>query len=228
MTEFKDTENSLLDISLKEANQYANKGYEISSSRIKLLEETIATISLKIKKDIDQLNNNNIKNSGIVNSLGTQLNTIIQNFQKVPQKLEMDLNKLSKTNFSITLFGRTMAGKSTMMEILTHGNGDSIGKGAQRTTRDIRTYTYKNMTVTDVPGIAAFEGEDDEIIAFNEAKKSDLILFLLTDDAPQASEAECLSKIISLGKPVICIINSKVNIDKNTSFKLFTRDIEKK
>ena len=84
------------------------------------------------------------------------------------------------------------------------------------------------MTVTDVPGIAAFEGEDDEIIAFNEAKKSDLILFLLTDDAPQASEAECLSKIISLGKPVICIINSKVNIDKNTSFKLFTRDIEKK
>ena len=84
------------------------------------------------------------------------------------------------------------------------------------------------MTVTDVPGIAAFEGEEDETVAFEAAKKSDLILFLLTDDAPQASEAECLNKILRLGKPVICIINAKVNIDVGTSFKMFSRDIEKK
>ena len=50
--------------------------------------------------------------------------------------IEEKKQKLS--NFSITLFGRTMAGKSTLMEILTNGDGKSIGLGAQRTTRDIR------------------------------------------------------------------------------------------
>lgn len=49
-------------------------------------------------------------------------------------------NNLSK--FSITLFGRTMAGKSTLMEILTEGDGKSIGTGAQRTIRDVRKYTW--------------------------------------------------------------------------------------
>lgn len=78
------------------------------------------------------------------------------------------------------------------MEILIHGNGDSIGKGAQRTTLDVREYKYRGMTVTDVPGIAAFGGEDDTQTAFEAAKKADMVLFLITDDAPQPSEAECL------------------------------------
>lgn len=87
------------------------------------------------------------------------------------------------SKFSITLFGRTMAGKSTLMEILTEGNGETIGKGAQRTTRDVRKYTWNELEITDVPGIGAFEGEDDEQLAFEAAKTADLILFLITDDA---------------------------------------------
>lgn len=84
------------------------------------------------------------------------------------------------------------------------------------------------MEITDVPGIAAFEGAEDEEIAFEAAQKSDLILFLITDDAPQASEAECLSRLIELGKPVICIVNVKANISRDVNFKLFVRDIRKK
>ena len=60
--------------------------------------------------------------------------------------LERDLEK-----FSITLFGRTMAGKSTLMEVLTEGDGSAIGMGAQRTTRDIRSYEWNGLAVTDVP-----------------------------------------------------------------------------
>ena len=37
------------------------------------------------------------------------------------------------------------------------------------------------MEITDVPGIGAFEGEDDENIAFEAAKTADLILFLISD-----------------------------------------------
>ena len=36
----------------------------------------------------------------------------------MPRQLNIDLKALSKSSFSITLFGRTMAGKSTLMNIL--------------------------------------------------------------------------------------------------------------
>ena len=217
-----------LEKSLSESKTYAKKGYKLSKDAVKLLRNTINSVSSKLEDNIFSLENSNINDKDLVNSLQGQLTSIKNNFELIPQKLDVDLNGLSKIDFSITLFGRTMAGKSTMMEILTHGSGQSIGKGAQRTTRDVRTYKYRNMSVTDVPGIAAFEGIDDETVAFEAAKRSDLILFLLTDDAPQASEAECLNKILRLGKPVVCIINAKVNIDANTKFKMFIRDIEKK
>lgn len=84
-------------------------------------------------------------------------------------------------HFTITVYGKTMAGKSTLMEVLTHGNGESIGKGSQRTTRDVREYVWKEtgLKVVDVPGIAAAKegGEEDEKIAFEAAKYADLILF---------------------------------------------------
>jgi len=121
-----------------------------------------------------------------------------------------------------------MAGKSTLMEILTEGNGETIGKGAQRTTRDVRQYTWNGLEITDVPGIGAFDGEEDEQIAFETAKTADLILFLITDDAPQASEADCFSRIINLGKPVICIMNVKASVSEEKNIKLVKRDLQKK
>ncbi len=44
------------------------------------------------------------------------------------------------------------------MEFLRHGDGSSVGKGAPRTTRDVRTYPWHGLDITDVPGI--LEGED--------------------------------------------------------------------
>lgn len=136
-------------------------------------------------------------------------------------------------NFTITVFGKTTVGKSTLMEVLTNGNGKSIGKGAQRTTRDIRHYIWKETGIkfTDVPGIGAAErgGNNDTEKAFFEAKYADLILFLITDDAPQEDEAKALAMIKDLGKPVICILNVKsCGIGKKFSFKLRLKKVKEK
>lgn len=213
---------------LSESKQYAKRGYRLADDAVSLLERTVDSVSMRLQENIDALEQSNINERNITKGLSIQLASIKQNFEEMPHQLNMDLKAISKSLFSITLFGRTMAGKSTLMEILTHGNGMSIGKGAQRTTRDVRTYSYNGMRITDVPGIAAFEGQEDEDVAFEAAKKSDLILFLITDDAPQASEAECLNKILRLGKPVICLVNVKANIDSGTNLKMFARDIQKK
>jgi GTP-binding protein EngB required for normal cell division len=213
---------------LLECKAYAKRGHKLADDAVSLLGRVVNKVSQKLQGEIDNLQKSNFNDNATSRSLVSQLSSIRSNFGILPQKLVDDIKALSEASFSITLFGRTMAGKSTLMEILTHGKGESIGKGAQRTTRDVRTYTYKDLKITDVPGIAAFDGEDDENIAFEAAKKCDLILFLITDDAPQACEAECLNRILELGKPVICLINIKADVNSAANIKMFKRDVQKK
>lgn len=213
---------------LENCKDFAKRGYKLANDALILLKSEVDKASKKLQTEIQKIKKSNYRDNEMINGLESQLSLIHSNFKELPNQLTEDINALSKNSFSITLFGRTMAGKSTLMEILTHGEGRSIGKGAQRTTKDVRTYTYKSLNVTDVPGIAAFDGTDDEEIAFNAAKKGDLILFLITDDAPQACEAECLNRILELGKPVICLINIKAELNSNSNMKMFKKDIDKK
>lgn len=221
---------SRLESALKESRRYGRDGNLEAEKSIKLLRNVIKKSVEELDKDISKLEKSNYKNNDVSKNLEEQLNKIKREFELIPDKLQKDIFSLSENVFSITLFGRTMVGKSTLMEILTHGDGKSIGKGSQRTTRDIREYRYKDtgMKITDVPGIAAFEGKVDEETAYKAAEKSDLVLFLISDDAPQDAEAKCLKKIIELGKPVICLMNVRANLDINTNMSLFKRDIRSK
>ena len=222
-------ENSLKRV-LYECKASARTGFKIASTQEKHLSRTLATAQEKVQSTIVDFNSSPCYAPEAAESLEGQLVEIRNEFNRLTFAFKEDLQNLRNnlSVFSITLFGRTMAGKSTLMEILTEGDGASIGKGAQRTTRDIRTYTWNGLEITDVPGIGAFEGEDDEQIAFEAAKGADLILFLLTDDAPQAAEAECFSKIVSLGKPILCIMNVKVSIPADLSLKIALREINSK
>ena len=140
---------------------------------------------------------------------------------------EIGDNRERLGTFNITLFGRTMTGKSTLKEILTEGDGSSIGKGQQRTTRDVREYEWHGMKIIDVPGVAAFGGEEDENTAFEEARKADLILFLISDDAPQEAEAEHLAGLRTLGVPVLGICNVKAALNTRIQIRRFLRDQER-
>lgn len=214
---------------LKKHKPYAQKGYANATSAISMLESIVATAYEELTSEIAHLEYSNIREDSVYKTLTAQLAKIRSDYAILPAKLREDVDQLSKSTFTVTVFGRTMAGKSTMMEVLTHGDGSSIGHGAQRTTSNVRRYKYKNLQMVDVPGVAAFEGKDDEDVAFNEAKKADLIFFILKDEDVQPSVAECLSRIISLGKPVVCLVNIKAGIENSeTKMKTFKRDLEKK
>jgi tRNA U34 5-carboxymethylaminomethyl modifying GTPase MnmE/TrmE len=215
-------DNNSLDIVLKECEEYAKIGYKIASDKQAELNKVLNSAAKKIDSALSDFEKSPCYFSGATDLLSQQLIGIRTSFDSLSTSFQNDLRLLSKnmSKFSITLFGRTMAGKSTLMEILTQGDGQSIGKGAQRTTRDVRKYTWKNMEITDVPGIGAFEGEEDEQIAFEAAKTADLILFLLSDDGPQAKDAECFAKIFTLGKPVVCVMNVKASVSESKSMKM--------
>lgn len=214
---------------LEDCRQSAKRGQKIASAEKELLDKALTSAEDKISRTVIEFRQSPCETAGMTELLEGQLENIRGAMNDLKISFDENLALLAENmgSFSITLFGRTMAGKSTLMEVLTEGDGMSIGKGAQRTTRDIRRYEWNGLSVTDVPGIGAFEGEEDTRLAFDAAKTADLILFLLTDDAPQAIEADCFRQVVELGKPVIVIMNVKVSVEGGKSLKLAERDMRR-
>ena len=168
---------------LLECRQYAKDGLEIAQKSFHELENVLNTEKEELRSiERKQDSIKRIKNDRQVR----QQIRDIEDFERTLTQVADNLNELKQRmeDFSIVLYGRTMAGKSTLMEILTHGNGDSIGKGAQRTTLDVRPYEWNGLKVFDVPGTCSFGGTTDDKTAFEAAKSADMAIFLLTDDAP--------------------------------------------
>lgn len=214
-----------LEFALRECRKAAHRGYKIAKENLRESAKAIGEVSKSLSQCLKSLEDGSVRTPGIVDQLKAQLSGVVNELEQLQRTSDSALEERRKRldSFSVTLFGRTMAGKSTLMEILTRGDGQSIGTGAQRTTRDVRGYSWNGLEVTDVPGVAAFEGAEDEELAFKAASQADLVLFLITDDAPQPAEAECLARVRRLGKPVLGICNVKVAIDDDDDLLLFLR-----
>jgi hypothetical protein len=215
-----------LESALVKCRKAAHRGYEIAKENLCELEKVINEVSNSLSESLKTLGDSSARTPDIVEQLKAQLTCAVSELIQLQKTLNIELEERRKhlDSFSITLFGRTGAGKSTLMEILTGGDGRSIGTGAQRTTRDVRAYSWNGLEITDVPGVAAFEGEEDEELAFKAAAEADLVVFLITDDAPQPIEAECLARVRRLGKPVLGICNVKVAVDDDDDLVLFLRN----
>lgn len=125
--------------------------------------------------------------------------------------------------FTVTLFGRTMSGKSTIREALTHGDGGTIGKGNQRTTRDIREYEWNDLRLIDTPGIGAYEGKADSEIAKSVIDESDVLLFLVSSDSIQESSFHAMQALRDQNKPIIFVLNVKYDLKKPVYLRRFLR-----
>lgn len=203
--------NSDIEKALHECQAYAQKGYDIASNTWNIIHQALLAEERKVKKvDKQQGRISRLADEELIKKKKQGL----ASFMEMDKELKQDLSYLQKQQkeFSVLVFGRTMVGKSTLMEIMTHGSGASIGNGSQRTTLDVRDYHWQGMKITDVPGIASFDGREDDRLALEAAKAADLILFLISDDGVQQEEAKNLAELRRLGKPVLGIINVKLGI----------------
>ena len=115
--------------------------------------------------------------------------------------------------FTVVLFGRTMAGKSSLREAITGGDGATIGKGTQRTTRDVREYEWAGLRLVDTPGIGAFEGDEDRDKALALVREADFLLFLVSSDGIQEETFQGLAHVHDQRKPFAVALNWKANVD---------------
>ena len=218
--------NSPIEQELAKCRESAEEGWQLASANYNEIKSTIVEASQQLNDaNAAQVQFARIKSSELVDKQKAELRKLSDSVAKIQADIKA-LRERSK-DFSIVVYGRTMAGKSTLMEILTHGNGQSIGKGASRTTLDVRDYFWNGLKITDVPGISAFGGAQDERLALEAAKAADLILFLLTDDAPQADEAEKLAQLKKFGKPILGVINVKMSFNMARR-ALALRNLQKK
>ena len=211
---FKKVAPNSLEAALK-ACQVANKqGYSEALVYLDELHDSISQATEIISDCIDGMKRFHINDASLINNIQTQLQTVQTEFENSYYDTQRNLNIKRKMSdkFNITLFGKTKAGKSTLMEILTHGDGSHMGKGGQRTTRDVRSYEWKGMSVTDIPGIDAYGGQEDDAKAEEAAIYADLILFMITAGQPEGTEADWMVKLKKMDKPILCICNYKQSL----------------
>lgn len=139
-------------------------------------------------------------------------------------KAALRAKSASLSRFTVTLFGRTMAGKSTIREALTRGDGATIGKGAQRTTRDIREYTWNSLRIIDTPGIGAYEGVEDRDLALSVIDETDVVLFLASSDGLQEESFKGMQALRQQNKRMVFVLNVKRDLEKAVNMRRFLKD----
>jgi len=200
---------------LKECSTIAKKVYRENMDFWYGLEELLGNLQKQLNdKNASFMIDPDAKNFDFSQMIETLINKINNQNSSGLDELTEALNQKRKhlNFFTISLFGRTKAGKSTIREALTEGTGETIGKGAQRTTRDIRQYDWNGLRLLDVPGFEAFKGDDDTEKAHEVIDQSDMILFLTSDDSVQPGEFDEMSRLQELNKHFIVVMNVKHNL----------------
>ncbi|GAA1622748.1 GTPase domain-containing protein [Actinoplanes couchii] len=116
--------------------------------------------------------------------------------------------------FRVVLMGRTMAGKSTLFEYLSAGDGARVGDGSQRFSRDscVRTAGGIGVEIVDTPGVGAMDGREDYEVAFGQVADADLILWVATTQATQEQTGQALERLADLGKPILVALNCLADV----------------
>ncbi|TWD92215.1 50S ribosome-binding GTPase [Neobacillus bataviensis] len=200
---------------LKECSTIAKKVYRENMNFRHELEQLLENLQNQLNDKYDSfMIDPYAKNFDFSKMIETMIKKINNQTSSGLGELTEALNQKRKhlNSFTISLFGRTKAGKSTIREALTAGTGETIGKGAQRTTRDIRQYDWNGLRLLDVPGFEAFKGDDDTEKAHEILDQSDMILFLTSDDSVQPGEFDEMSRIQELNKHFIVVMNVKHNL----------------
>ena len=156
---------------------------------------------------------------GLLNTIKMDVSNKILNYNEELYKKQNAIN-----NYTISLIGRTKAGKSTLHTVLTGEGKECIGVGMQRTTKFNRVYQWKSIRIIDTPGIGGAEenGRIDEEIANSVVGESDLICFITSDDTIHQDTLEMIEKLLARNKPIIILLNHKENI-RNARFDEFIK-----
>lgn len=124
----------------------------------------------------------------------------------------------------VVLLGRTQAGKSSLFCSLTGADRERIGEGSQATTRTITRLPMRaepGIEISDTPGVGALDRPVDRVVALEEARRADLVVWLCTDDSFQAEEQDALEEVLSWGVPVVLALHCFLDLSSPARLRRF-------
>ena len=206
-----------LEDALLRCREVAKTEYCVADNALGSTEKSAKLLCKKMKSIIQEgsfAQSNEEGMQAVIHKVSEQLSYQVDNLI-VGTRRKLTAKKPRLKKFTIALFGRTMAGKSTFREAITGGNGASIGKGAQNTTKRVHEYEWRGIHIIDTPGIGSFQGEHYRQQAISAVGKSDLVLFLLSDDGVQQEVFEGMRDVLLEYKPVFFVLNVKRDLTKD-------------
>jgi len=224
---FSDDDNSLKACLLR-CRRSAVKEFRTCHKDLVYLFENIVEVENSIGEDINKISKQYRSYQtawhGIFEQFNLQLAKIFQHASdSLVVSFDTKVKRIDK--FTICLFGRTKAGKSTTMEALTEGDGATIGKGRQNTTLDAKEYIWRELLIVDTPGIDAMSKADNlETKALFYADQSDLVVFLLPHQIEEG-DFDMFSRFYKQNKPILFLLNVKKEIGKkgSTEYNMFLK-----
>lgn len=126
--------------------------------------------------------------------------------------VERQRNALS--TFNIVLFGRTGAGKSSLITAFTRGDGSAISQGESDWTTDVEPLSWNACLIYDTPGINGWGRGNSRLDLEGRARKAveiaDFVLVCFDSQSQQADEfAKFAAWVNQYRKPVIAVINPR-------------------
>jgi predicted GTPase len=116
--------------------------------------------------------------------------------------------------FNIALFGRTGAGKSSLIEALSGGTGGTVSPGENDWTTEVRSVKWSACQLWDTPGIAGWgrttSRSDLEERARRAVMAADIVLLCFDSQSQQVMEFRKVADWIgAYRKPAVAVLNNR-------------------
>ena len=129
---------------------------------------------------------------------------------------EMDLvferQRSSLGTVNLAFFGRTGAGKSSLIEAMTHGDGETVSRGESDWTTCVRPVAWQGCELLDTPGIMGWGRTEERSVLEGHAQRAveiaDVVLLCFDSQNQQEAEFQKVAEWIrAFGKPAIAVLN---------------------
>lgn len=191
----------------KDFFKFDRKCYEESGKMLSELKKIIEE-----KELIQKVDSRRVEDDYLRSNIRNELEKLYNEFSVSIDEANLKNQELVGKDLTVTLVGRTKAGKSSFFSLLSGGYGQQfIGQGTQRTTK-ISTVTHvKGIQFIDTPGLnaAVNEGRMDEQYTFEVIRKADFVNIIFVTDSLSLDTKEHIEYIAKNNIPMFIIVNLK-------------------